>query len=171
MQPSCWALLKDVLMKKLTTASLLALGLMANTTFSVNAEESVDVTTQIQEAAASGDTTALESLVAQLVEANASNEDVLQQIADAANAAGMNSDTFTSIAVANGVDATVASNVTNSFTAAGPGNSQGNSQGGQNANTNNNGVGNGVGGGRTGNRGNGNGGGGGGGGVSENTGN
>ncbi|WP_052140966.1 hypothetical protein [Pseudoalteromonas piratica] len=156
-------------MKKLTTASLLALGLIANTSFSVNAEESVDVTTQIQEAAASGDTTALESLVAQLVEANASNEDVLQQIADAANAAGMNSDTFTSIAVANGVDATVASNVTNSFTAAGPGNSQG----GQNANTNNNGVGNGVGGGRTGNRGNqgGNGGGGGGGGISETNGN
>ena len=153
-------------MKKLTTASLLALGLMANTSFSVNADETVDVTTQIQQAAVANDAAALEALVAQLVAENADNQEVLQQIADAANTVGINADTFTAIAVANGVDATVASTVTESFTAAGLG------QGGNNANTNNNGVGNGQGNGRTNNRGNngGNGGGGGGGGISESNG-
>ncbi|WP_372770749.1 hypothetical protein [Pseudoalteromonas sp.] len=165
-------------MKKLTTASLLALGLIANTSFSAVANETTDVTTQIQQAAAAGDASALEALVAQLIAANSNNpdlnetekENVLQQIADAANAAGITSDTFTAIAVANGADAGAVSTVTNSFTAAGPG--QGANQGNA-GNNNNNGVGQGQGNGRTGNRGNngGKGGGGGGGGISENNGN
>ena len=65
-------------MKKLTTSSLLVLGLMANTSFSVNADETADVTTQIQQAAQANDVAALEALVAQVVAENAENQDLLQ---------------------------------------------------------------------------------------------
>lgn len=142
-------------MKKLTTASLLALSLIASTGFAVSANEKLDIVKLIQKA----DEASLETVIANLIAANPSDQNILQEIANASDAAGVIKDDFITIALANGVDATLVGIITESYTAAGQ---------------NNNGVGRGVGAGRNINRGmgngngnGGNGGGGGGGGTSE----
>lgn len=161
-------------MKKLTIATIIALSIAAFGSVNSYANEATDttsttVTTEQAQKAEELIQAKLDSgisLEVAITEVLTSNPELLFAVAQYAESKSMDVDVFQGLAVAAGLDATQVNNVTEQYTAAGPG--QGNNNGNA-GNNQNNGVGQGQGNGRTNNRGNGNGSGGGGGdcGVSE----
>ncbi len=160
-------------MKKLTIASIVALSIAAfgsvnsyaneatNTVATVTTEQAQAVEALIQAKLDSG--ISLEDAISEVL---TSNPELLFAISKYAESQNINVDTFQGLAIAAGLDATQVNNVTEQYTAAGPGQGNNNGNAGNNPN---NGVGQGQGNGRANNRGNGNGAGGGGGdcGISE----